>query len=70
MAGFATVRGGIGRGCPQCGRDLMLKNGQHGQFVGCSGWSYCDYTESLPGAVPMREDDDYHWPNAIAADWD
>ncbi len=34
--------------CPKCGKDLGVKHGKTGQFVGCSGWPECDVTYPLP----------------------
>ena len=33
--------------CPRCGGDLVLRNGQYGQFYGCSNYPKCRYTYSL-----------------------
>ncbi len=33
--------------CPVCGRPLELKVGRFGQFLGCSGYPECKYTEPL-----------------------
>ncbi len=32
-----------GEACPQCGKDLVLRNGQYGEFVSCSGYPKCKY---------------------------
>lgn len=32
--------------CPWCGRDLVLRNGKHGKFWGCSGFPKCKYTKN------------------------
>lgn len=37
----------IGRKCPKCGKDLLLRQGRNGEFIGCSGFPSCDYTESI-----------------------
>ncbi len=29
--------------CPKCGRPLLLRNGQYGEFVSCSGYPKCKY---------------------------
>ena len=34
-----------GRKCPQCGADLVYKQGKNGQFVGCSNYPTCLYIE-------------------------
>jgi DNA topoisomerase-1 len=33
-----------GEVCPQCGADLVYRNGSKGQFVGCSAFPKCRYT--------------------------
>ncbi len=33
--------------CPQCGRPLELKVSRYGQFLGCTGYPECTYTEPL-----------------------
>lgn len=40
----------IGRNCPKCGKPLVKRvNGQNGsQFIGCSGFPSCRYTQNLP----------------------
>ena len=44
-----------GRKCPQCGNDLVYKQGRFGQFIGCKGWSAdkkasCSYKEAIKKA--------------------
>jgi DNA topoisomerase-1 len=29
--------------CPKCGKQLLLRNGQYGEFVSCSGYPKCKY---------------------------
>lgn len=33
----------LGVPCPRCQRELQLKKGRYGLFVGCSGYPECDY---------------------------
>jgi DNA topoisomerase-1 len=33
----------IGEDCPKCGKELVLRNGQYGEFVSCSGYPKCKY---------------------------
>ena len=35
----------IGRACPQCGGDLVLRTGRFGRFISCSNYPTCKYTE-------------------------
>lgn len=36
----------LGVPCPQCQKELQLKKGRFGLFVGCSGYPDCDYMTS------------------------
>ncbi len=33
--------------CPECGRELLIKSGKNGLFVGCSGFPECRYTSNF-----------------------
>jgi len=35
----------VGRKCPKCGAELVMKKGKYGEFVGCSNFPHCDYCE-------------------------
>ncbi len=35
----------IGRSCPECGNELVLRWGRHGKFIGCSNFPECRHTE-------------------------
>jgi DNA topoisomerase-1 len=35
----------IGRSCPKCGNDLMVRWGRYGKFISCSGFPDCRHTE-------------------------
>jgi DNA topoisomerase-1 len=35
----------IGRNCPDCGRELVIRYGRFGKFISCSGFPECRYTE-------------------------
>lgn len=35
----------IGRTCPLCGRDLVIRFGRFGKFISCSGFPECRHTE-------------------------
>jgi len=35
--------------CPKCDKELTLRLGRRGRFVGCSGYPECDYTRSADG---------------------
>jgi DNA topoisomerase I len=33
--------------CPQCGKQLSIRLGRHGRFIGCTDYPECDYTRDL-----------------------
>lgn len=33
--------------CPKCGKQLSIRLGKRGRFIGCTGYPDCDYTENL-----------------------
>ncbi|MBN2149342.1 MAG: type I DNA topoisomerase [Anaerolineales bacterium] len=35
----------IGRACPECGLDLVVRWGRYGKFISCSGFPNCRHTE-------------------------
>jgi len=35
----------IGRDCPNCGRELVIRYGRYGKFISCSGFPDCRHTE-------------------------
>ena len=35
----------VGRACPECGKDLIIKWGRFGKFISCSNYPECKYTE-------------------------
>lgn len=37
--------------CPKCGKDLYIKLGKRGKFIGCSGYPDCDYTANIDGTT-------------------
>ncbi|RUO42093.1 hypothetical protein CWE22_08090 [Pseudidiomarina aestuarii] len=52
----------LGVPCPRCQKELQLKKGRYGLFVGCSGYPNCDYMTAAdfdPGTdvhCPVCED--------------
>ncbi len=36
----------IGRACPECGLDLVIRWGRYGKFISCSGFPACRHTEA------------------------
>ena len=37
----------IGRECPKCGGELLLRSGRFGEFIACSNYPKCRYTETI-----------------------
>lgn len=36
-----------GENCPECGRDLIYRDGRNGKFIGCSGFPDCKFTKAI-----------------------
>ena len=36
--------------CPKCSKDLAIRLGKRGRFIGCTGYPECDYTQDLGNA--------------------
>lgn len=36
-----------GEKCPECGRDLVYRDGRNGKFIGCSGFPECKFTKAI-----------------------
>jgi len=49
----------IGRKCPKCGSELLLRSGRYGNFIACSGFPKCKYTEQVDeeGNVVEKKED-------------
>ncbi len=37
----------IGEQCPECGGDLIIREGRYGRFIGCSNYPECKYTRPI-----------------------
>jgi DNA topoisomerase-1 len=37
----------VGRACPDCGHDLVIRWGRYGKFISCSNFPACRHTEAL-----------------------
>ncbi len=37
----------IGEACPECGKDLVKRNGRYGEFIACSGYPECKYVRKI-----------------------
>ena len=40
--------------CPRCGKELSVKRGRFGEFVGCSGYPGCRFTGKIADYVPAE----------------
>ena len=38
-----------GRDCPKCGNELLFRKGRYGEFIACSNFPECKYTENSDG---------------------
>ena len=51
----------IGRVCPECGKNLVIRYGRFGKFISCSGFPECRYTEAwlekIGGTCPKDNGD-------------
>jgi DNA topoisomerase-1 len=36
----------VGRDCPDCGKELVIRWGRYGKFISCSGFPDCRHTEA------------------------
>lgn len=39
----------LGRACPKCAEELLLRSGRFGEFIACSAYPKCKYTEQVEG---------------------
>lgn len=54
MPEMKTEPEAIGRECPRCGSDLVIRFGRHGKFIGCSTFPTCRYTEPLLEKIGVK----------------
>lgn len=45
----------LGKSCPQCGGDLIIKFGRFGKFVACSNYPNCKHTEKTEDEKKIEE---------------
>ena len=48
----------IGRDCPECSNELVIRWGRHGKFIGCSNFPKCRYTEPWLEKLGVKCPDD------------
>jgi DNA topoisomerase I len=41
--------------CPKCGKQLSVRFGKRGRFVGCAGYPECNYTRNMDGEETSNE---------------
>lgn len=46
----------VGRTCPDCGGELVYRNGKYGRFISCVNFPKCRYTESQEETKPATEE--------------
>lgn len=44
----------VGRKCPECGHDLVIRWGRFGKFISCSNFPECRYTEAWLEKIGVR----------------
>ena len=44
----------LGEQCPQCGNELLIREGRFGRFVGCSNYPECKYTRPLVTSIGVN----------------
>ncbi|WP_345993114.1 type I DNA topoisomerase [Sulfurimonas sp. HSL-1716] len=45
-----------GKNCPKCGSELLLRSGRYGNFIACSGFPKCKYTEQIEGEEKKEQE--------------
>ncbi|MEJ5241555.1 MAG: type I DNA topoisomerase [Anaerolineales bacterium] len=44
----------VGRACPKCGHDLVIRYGRYGKFISCSNFPNCRHTEPLLERIGVK----------------
>ncbi len=47
----------IGRACPECGAELVKRKGRYGEFIACSAFPKCKYTEQIESKETPQTDE-------------
>lgn len=55
MEKIAPVK--VGRACPECGNDLVIRKSRYGEFIACSNYPNCKYSEKLEKENPDTTND-------------
>ncbi|MBP7461763.1 MAG: type I DNA topoisomerase [Candidatus Delongbacteria bacterium] len=53
-----TLQEKTGQKCPLCQSDLIMKWGKHGQFLACSNYPKCKYTQPHPKEIEAQKTED------------
>ncbi|WP_099203675.1 type I DNA topoisomerase [Miniphocaeibacter massiliensis] len=40
--------------CPECGKQLVIKHGRNGEFIGCSGFPDCKFTKAIIKGIGIK----------------
>lgn len=46
----------IGEKCPECGGELLKRNGRFGEFIACSNFPKCRYSRNLSGEQKIKKE--------------
>lgn len=41
--------------CPECSKNLSIRLGRNGKFIGCTGYPECNYTRNIDGSKDEKE---------------
>ena len=47
----------LGRECPKCGSELLLRSGRYGNFIACSAYPKCKYTEQVEDEKKEKQEE-------------
>lgn len=53
-ASYRVAERKTGEKCPECGKDLVVKHGRNGDFIGCSGFPDCKFTKNIVITTGIR----------------
>lgn len=56
----------VGRTCPECGGELVYRNGRFGKFISCINFPTCRYTENNEEELPEEAKEEKICPNCGA----
>lgn len=56
----------VGRACPECGGELVYRNGRFGRFISCINYPTCKYTENADNTLAELEKEEKICPECGA----